>query len=91
MTRHQQIAVAYVILAVGVAVAIYLAVTQAQERAERERRVLVTACTDVNERDQLLADGILTLALDNGLEAEAVAIITDALAPRDCEEVYGRP
>lgn len=59
------------------------------EAAHAYVAVLRQACEERNERDAQILAGVKVIALD--LEADTVAPISDALAPRDCVATYPMP
>lgn len=81
--RHRT-TVAYVILALGVSLALW----QNRLDSHAQARTLRAACEDRNTRDRQIAYGLARVVANLDADADDVAPIIDALAPRDCEALY---
>lgn len=90
--------VAYVILAVMVAVALNQNRTDSEDRTRQAKAAVVTqtrtlraSCEDRNGRDRRIAYGLAQVVANLDADADDVAPIIEALAPRDCERLYPMP
>jgi hypothetical protein len=52
--------------------------------------VLRAACEDRNRRDAQIFEAVVKIAEDLGAEPHTIDPLEDALAPRDCEQLYPR-
>lgn len=92
--RHRT-TVAYVILGLGVSLALWqnrldaeARTAQAKAAVAAQARTLRVACEDRNTRDRQIAYGLATVAANLEADPTDVAPIIDALAPRDCDKLY---
>ena len=88
LARRHALAIAYMLLGMSLVVTVALTLHQADERASGDAAALRAACEDRNQRDALLVAAITRLATQAAVPLETLAPITDALGPRDCEQLY---
>lgn len=95
---HWASTVAYVILALFVAVAIHLALDAvvgadqgSKDRARDNTLTLRKSCEDRNQRDRQIAFGLARVAATLDAEPTDMAPLLTALEPRDCENLYPLP
>jgi hypothetical protein len=86
--RRHRLVIPYVLLAIGVALAIWTARDSVNDNRRSDRHQLYVACVDRNERDQALADAIRRLARANHGPESLGREVFEALAPRDCVALY---